>query len=465
EEAQATGWSDPVTVTPTATRSLASYFNRGIVASQWLSRRLGDASGMDRRLRDVIGDVGDETRNFLAGDLREEMLALLERARRNGRDVYAALFELNDPELIAALARLGPRLRVVLAVRLGEDGKDENEAARAALRDGGVEIHDRPLGGRHLAHNKFLVICDAEGDPSRVWTGSTNWSRTGLCTQANNGLLISSKTVAGWFLDQWEALRKAKGEFPDGLIPADDVRKTAAVGRARITTWFTPVSEQIDLVDARRHIDAATQGILFLMFNPGPRGTLLNDIIEALSPASDTHDPALYIHGVLNQNPGTKKNPISFFHRGTPDEAPFDVVFPAPVTRPLGFWVRELKKLAGTFAMVHSKVVVVDPFGPKPVVMTGSHNLGPKASSANDDNLVIVENAPGLAADYAVNIMGIYNQYRWRYRMLQRERERASPAPGRSRGWRGLRNNDRWQDDYFTDGDLRRELRFWLGEG
>ena len=43
--------------------------------------------------------------------------------------------------------------------------------------------------------------------------------------------------------------------------------------------------------------------------------------------------------------------------------------------------------------MIYSKVVVVDPFGETPVVMTGSHNLGPKANGKNDDNLVIIENA------------------------------------------------------------------------
>jgi hypothetical protein len=30
--------------------------------------------------------------------------------------------------------------------------------------------------------------------------------------------------------------------------------------------------------------------------------------------------------------------------------------------------------------MVQSKCIVVDPFGPKPCVMTSSHNMGPKAS-------------------------------------------------------------------------------------
>jgi len=79
-----------------------------------------------------------------------------------------------------------------------------------------------------------------------------------------------------------------------------------------------------------------------------------------------------------------------------------DVILPAAISTPLASWQQELRQYST--AMIHSKVVVVDPFGPHPVVITGSHNLGPKASAENDDNLVIVENAPGLAAEYAVNV-------------------------------------------------------------
>ena len=44
------------------------------------------------------------------------------------------------------------------------------------------------------------------------------------------------------------------------------------------------------------------------------------------------------------------------------------------------------------------------------------HNLGPKASGKNDENMLIIRDAPGLAAAYAVNNMAIYNQDRWRFR-------------------------------------------------
>jgi len=117
--------------------------------------------------------------------------------------------------------------------------------------------------------------------------------------------------------------------------------------------------------------------------------------------------------------------------------------------------------------MVHSKCIVIDPFGAKPVVMTGSHNMGPKASGKNDDNLLIVDGSKKLAEAFAVYIMGVYNQYRWRY--YQREAEKgALPATDAEADgaptWAGLEDDADWQTKYFTPGSPQtRELRFWLG--
>jgi len=73
------------------------------------------------------------------------------------------------------------------------------------------------------------------------------------------------------------------------------------------------------------------------------------------------------------------------------------------------------KEQLGSGVHVHSKVIVLDPFGDKPVVMTGSHNLGYKASHANDDNLIIIEGNNSLATAYAVNIIATFQNYRWNH--------------------------------------------------
>jgi phosphatidylserine/phosphatidylglycerophosphate/cardiolipin synthase-like enzyme len=104
---------------------------------------------------------------------------------------------------------------------------------------------------------------------------------------------------------------------------------------------------------------------------------------------------------------------------------------------------------------VHSKVIVIDPFGENPVVMTGSHNLGFKASSENDDNLIIFEGNAPLAAAYAINIVAIFQTYRWNSYV---QAHRADPKV-----WHGLVDNDTWQASYLQGDDLA-ELKFWTAE-
>jgi hypothetical protein len=73
-------------------------------------------------------------------------------------------------------------------------GDDGNADARDALRM--CDVRDRMTAPRALAHNKYLVLCDAHQTPQAVWTGSTNWTETGLCTQANNAVLIRNVALA-----------------------------------------------------------------------------------------------------------------------------------------------------------------------------------------------------------------------------------------------------------------------------
>jgi hypothetical protein len=107
---------------------------------------------------------------------------------------------------------------------------------------------------------------------------------------------------------------------------------------------------------------------------------------------------------------------------------------------------------------VHSKVVVIDPFGKKPVVITGSHNLGYKASTMNDDNMMIVEGNAPLAAAYAANIIAIYQAYRWNMYAVAHANDPQS--------WHGPVDNATWQDTYLQkDSPDLAEIKFWLGEG
>jgi hypothetical protein len=68
---------------------------------------------------------------------------------------------------------------------------------------------------------------------------------------------------------------------------------------------------------------------------------------------------------------------------------------------------------------------------------------------------VIVEGNAPLAAAYAINIIAIFQTYRWNSYV---EAHRNDPKV-----WHGLVDNDTWQADYLT-GEHLAETKFWLGE-
>ena len=78
------------------------------MASQWLARLLPEKSP-STKLRKAIATPGDKIRNFLAGPVRDKLISLLTQTNEAKGHVYAALFELDDPELIPLLKAFGKR--------------------------------------------------------------------------------------------------------------------------------------------------------------------------------------------------------------------------------------------------------------------------------------------------------------------------------------------------------------------
>jgi phosphatidylserine/phosphatidylglycerophosphate/cardiolipin synthase-like enzyme len=190
-------------------------------------------------------------------------------------------------------------------------------------------------------------------------------------------------------------------------------------------------------------MEKAEQSILFLMFNPGPANTFFNYVQDLQSRKND-----LFIHGIINQDPGaSSQNPLIFFHNGQKVETDWDAILPKSVSEAFAFWYKEVS--AG-LVTIHSKVLVIDPFGEKPYVITGSHNFGPKASKTNDENLLIIQDA-SLAAQYAVNIMAVYDHYRWRYSLFNQ-----------ASSFTGLIRDRDWMIDYMSDTVRMKELKFWV---
>jgi phosphatidylserine/phosphatidylglycerophosphate/cardiolipin synthase-like enzyme len=460
------------------------FFNRGLVISQFMSRYLeklrvdkGLATRKDALVafKKSLDDHELPIRKFLAGTLRDAMLELLKDAKKGKKHVYGALYELEDEELVGALKSLGARCHVVLAngsiqskkgVPAAEARKkDQNKTARKALKDAGVEVFGRFISPGALGHNKFLVVAggtSAAPKPQAVWSGSTNWTKTGLCTQINNGILIEQAAVAREFMAQWQRLRDAKSAFPKTLVDSNSKPKKVPLGGSRAEIWFTRAAKKVDLDALDAAVKGAKEGVLFLMFQPGGAGTLAS--VRALQKSS----PGLYLKGVVSTLPSDSQEDedhveVSVHSNGKKLSVGLDVVQPQG-TRPFANWAatvtrQEFIPMSGGvvgFAIVHSKLIVIDPFT-KPVVITGSHNFSGTASAKNDENFLIIRDNKDLATEYAAHILSVYHHYRWQAHVHEQQKKKKKKNP-----YGYLRRSDEWQSWQLKDG-ARKEIDFWLG--
>src|SRR5580692_488855 len=223
--AAASALTPPMTITGQESANISAYFNKGIVSAQWVARDLA-ALGKNAKLADLIAKPGTPLRNALSGLLRPQLLALLDDVKKNNGEIYAALYELNDPELLARLEALGQKCHLILANgAFKPPANDENAKVRAQLH-GKIDLHDRLVTTGHFAHNKFLVVCDANGAPQHVLSGSTNWTETGLCTQANNGIIVDDPDVGAFFIAQWNLLKAAANAYPTSLMQNNSKSKS-----------------------------------------------------------------------------------------------------------------------------------------------------------------------------------------------------------------------------------------------
>jgi phosphatidylserine/phosphatidylglycerophosphate/cardiolipin synthase-like enzyme len=432
----ASAWTPQLTIGSRANAKYQAFFNRGFVISQFMSRYLDQHYPQLSRLdalrqfkKDISANVEDRLRGFLSGELRTKLLGLLDDAAKANEQVYAALFELGDTELLQGLAKLGTRAHIVLANGSIEKKKhetaadarkrDENEDARQKLLqvNADVQTTSRFVSPGALAHNKFLVLTDDAGKPTRVWTGSTNWTTTGLCTQLNNGLLVRDRQVAAAYLAQWHELRQAASSHPAGLAESND--QPADLQSASV--HFTRAKGRVDLAALRDVVRGAKEGVLFLMFMPGATGVLGD--VRALA----AEKPNLLVRGVVSELPKGRQDEktgetttvrVSLVGTPTPAQAgphSYDVVQPEGNPHPTAYWAEETTHRQFTqsigYAIIHSKVLVVDPFGEDPVVVTGSHNFSISASEKNDENFIVVRGDRRLAEAYAVNVESAWRHY------------------------------------------------------
>ena len=469
---------------------MAAYFNVGLISTQAVTRKIhalvnnGTYTNITTALRSEIAKEGSPIRQQLCGEVLDKgVLSLLNKANASGGFCHLALYELTDQQLLKAILSLAAKQQLALCLSnadtsesyKGTDGKTHtrkivdgtNAESRKTLHAVGVDVTDRFVPSSSIGHNKFVVWSDATG-PQEVLTGSTNWTATGLCSQTNNALIIRNKTVATGYKAYWDklvldaALQRPQGQALRTWCGHASV--DAALDSGNISVWFSPNTAKKtkdaetpppDLTQVFDLIHTAQQGVLFLAFNPGTPS-----FIEAVyNKALQMQDAnlAFYVRGAVT-DPAPLGQFATFITKRSATAAP-DVLVSGVggVPDDFGYWEKELFKLG--HAVIHDKIIVIDPFSPDCVVVTGSHNLGYKASYQNDENLVIVRGHQRLAQAYAAHVLDVTNHFSWRYKLSQLARDGKM-----ERAWGDLSNTDSWQNKYFDgNSDASRDGFFFFG--
>lgn len=379
-----------------------------------------------------------------------------------------------------------------------------NAAARAKLSAlMGNRLQNRMFNNSaHIGHNKFAVLLDRNGKPIVVWSGSTNWTKTGLCAQSNNTIIVESDAVAKAYFDYWTRLHADKLPVPKplsaqlgceqgpALRTADATPNSATLdnGKTSIDLWYSPNTPKTgtpktrtvppDLQFVFKLMKQAKDAIFFLVFNPGRTDAEGDDINTVVSAGIDFGrlDPDLTVFGAISDPtalPGFVAPPKDQ-PKDAPKIPPAAIFSPEGVPNVLMIRAAAIKDLIGDFqrellsaghAIIHDKIVVIDPMSETDcVVITGSHNLGFKASYANDENMLVLRGNRPLALAYTTHVLDIYDHYKFRAVLEQQTREimlKGKPPPKRPTGKGFLQITDKWQDPYIS-GEKGKELAYFL---
>ncbi|MBL7827814.1 MAG: hypothetical protein JNJ57_14380 [Saprospiraceae bacterium] len=449
-------------------------FNRGLLSTQAFSKaKMPKADDIMSGTRGMITQVGNIWRKRLSG----QMLFNINRFFKQKGKFHCALYELSDLELTGILLA-SKDAEIILSD--SESNEESRPELHKAMEEGKLKVYDRNMKAGSIGHNKFVVYVDKKGNPKSVLTGSTNWTPTGLCGQTNNMVIINNEAVATQYLAYWNELKKDTS--PEGKGLQDAVlrtwdRENGQTFKAKPTTdvkvWFSPNTKKIskpatdklteadipvDMKEVFDLIAKAKKQLMYLVFNPGTPSII--DHIQAAAKTAKAKGAPIFVRGAVSDATIAKSvttNVVSKDATLAPDT--YKVTGVAAVPGSFGYWEKELLKLG--FATIHDKVLVIDPFDAKNcVVITGSHNLGLKASYSNDENMVMIKGNPDIAQAYAAHVLDVVNHFKWRYKLQSKVAGKDGEAAkaALSSAWNDLAETDQWMDYYYHDnGDLEKE--------
>jgi phosphatidylserine/phosphatidylglycerophosphate/cardiolipin synthase-like enzyme len=419
------------------------YFNRGVAASQAYAAQFGDPPDQlppDRRAAAMT---------WLSRGLHEALIAFVLKDAGPGSALRAAVYEFTEPTVLAAFAQAqaaGADVRIVYHAK-GDQGALNEAAIVAAGLDRSMLI---PRTHAVIAHNKFLVRCDRSEAgalaAAQVWTGSTNLSQGGIFGHSNVGHAVRDAQVAQGFLDYWielaaDPLGSALQAWTDTHSPFD----AGGLGADGVHTLFSPRTA-VDPLDWYAAEFAASPVSTHITLPFG-----LDDAhFEAALAAA--HTPGVLRFVLLNSSDN---------HQRTWSADPMVQLAVGALGSPeaLDGWAAEhLTGFNPNVPYLHTKVLLIGPFGAAPVVITGSANFSVSSTQKNDENMLVITGDTTVADVYLTEFNRIFDHFYARWWAQRLKAQATDPHDY-------LTEDDSWQRPYFTPGTAKYAKRILYAGG
>jgi phosphatidylserine/phosphatidylglycerophosphate/cardiolipin synthase-like enzyme len=103
---------------------------------------------------------------------------------------------------------------------------------------------------------------------------------------------------------------------------------------------------------------------------------------------------------------------------------------------------------------IHSKIILVDPFGSDPIIVTGSANFSRNSTEVNDSNSMVIRGHTAVTDIYVTEFMRMFEHYHFR----------SSEAAAGADKPMMLAEDDSWSKKYYVkDSVAERDRRMFAG--
>ena len=417
-------------------------FTRGFVSSQAFVDRYEANGGIPKLLPSKAKFGLDfepkhpkakEAHSWMGFEATKEILDILDEAIEDkDAEIKVVAYDLNQPEVVNRLIKLGARLKIIID-NSGDHGKDDSAESIAFKR---LEISTNGNVKRHhmsqLQHNKTIVI---NGPKIKAAVcGSTNFTWRGFYVQSNNAVIIRGAKAIKPFLDAfdnyWE-FDNAKNYGKTSSAEWNDLQLTGIDAKVS----FSPHSSSNTLLDEiADDMENKTSSSLFysLAFLFQTSGSI-RDAITRL-----TNNNKIFIYGVSDKKVG-----------GLDLQKPngnISPVFASEIAKNLPEPFKS-EPVGGSGTRMHHKFVVIDFNKPSARVYLGSYNFSPTADKKNGENLLLIRDRK-IATSYMIEALRIFDHYH--FRVALKESKKAGKTISLSRPPRKTGEKP-WWEEYYSD--------------